>query len=156
LRNYDSALIFYRQSILAHKQDKNIKDLVNAYNYIAALFKTIGSKDSSLFYARQALSISKPKKFTKEILETTLLLSNIYEPLNTDSTLHYYKQAMMAKDSLYNQNKQRQILSYKFNEERRQQERKHTEEKYYNHLKIKTYFLRFRKSGQVRKYHLYL
>jgi signal transduction histidine kinase len=136
LRNYDSALMFYRQSILAHKQDKNIKDLANAYNYIAALFKTIGSKDSSLFYARQALSISKPKKFTKEILETTLLLSNIYEPLNTDSTLHYYKQAMMAKDSLYNQNKQRQILSYKFNEERRQQERKHTEEKYNNQLKI--------------------
>ena len=136
LQNYDSALYFYRQSIQAHLSENNLKDLADTYNYMATLFKTTGFKDSSLFYARQSLAISQPKKFTKEMLETNLLMSEIYEQINTDSTLYYYKQAMAAKDSLYNQEKQRQILSYKFNEELRQQEIESEKAQYGNQIKI--------------------
>ncbi len=42
--------------------------------------------------------------------------------MNTDSTLYYYKKAIVAKDSLYSQEKQRQILSYKYKQDLHQQE----------------------------------
>jgi len=136
LHNYDSALYFYHKSVQAHLLENNLKDLADTYNYMATLFKTLNFKDSSLFYARQSLAISQPKKFAKEILETNLLLSEIYEPFNTDSTLHYYRQAMAAKDSLYNQEKQRQILSYKFNEELQRQQLEKAQAQYKSQVKI--------------------
>jgi len=136
LKNYDTALQFYRQSIQSHLQENNLKDLANTYNYTAAVFKTIGLKDSSLFYARESLAIAQSKNFVKEILGTNLLLSKIYESINTDSTLYYYQQAMTAKDSLFNQEKQRQILSYKFNEELQQQQTEKMQAQYKSQIKI--------------------
>ncbi len=136
LKNYDTAFQFYRKSIQTLQKANNLKDLAGAYNNIAKLFITVGLKDSALHYARRSLTVSQPKKFSKEILETNLLLSGIYERLNSDSALYYNKKAMTAKDSLYSQEKQRQILSYKFKEELQQQEAESEQLQYNKQVKI--------------------
>nr|WP_214460528.1 ATP-binding protein [Flavihumibacter fluvii] len=70
----------------------------------------------------QGLEIANDKKFNKEKVECYLLLSTAFEKVNTKTALEYYKQALIVKDSLFNQDKQKQLLSYKFNEELRQSE----------------------------------
>jgi two-component system, NtrC family, sensor kinase len=138
LRKYDSAFQFYRESIETLQNEDNRKDLAGVYNNMAALYITINLKDSALLCARKSLAISQPKKFAKEILETSQLLSKLYEKVNTDSALYYYKLAMTANDSLYNQEKQRQIASFKFNEELRQKEIENERSQYRNQIRMYT------------------
>ena len=136
LKKYDSAFIFYHISIQTLLLENNLKALAAAYNNISSLFIITGQKDSALLYARKSLTVSQPRKFAKEILGTRLLLSEVYEKINTDSSLYYYKHAMAAKDSLYNQEKQKQILSYKFQEELLQQEIESEITQHRNQIKI--------------------
>jgi len=139
LKNYDTAFHFYRKSIQKLREENNLKDLAGVYNNVADIFLTIGLKDSSLLYAGRSLVVSQPRKFAREILETNLLLSRIYETFNSDSTLYYYKKAMTAKDSLFSQEKQRQILGYKFKQDLQQQEAESEQSQYRKQIKI--YFL---------------
>ena len=122
LKKYDSAFAFYRLSIQTSLNEANLKALTQAYNYTATLFKETGQMDSALIYSYRSLAVSEQRKYAKEILDTKLLLSDIYKKTNTDSALYYYQQAMIAKDSLFNQEKQKQILSYQFQEQLAQQE----------------------------------
>jgi signal transduction histidine kinase len=136
LKNYDSASHFYRESIKTLIYTNNQKDLAGAYNSFASVFETTGQRDSALFYAHKSLAISQAKRFDKELMAASLMLSKVYEFFNKDSALYYHKIAMAAKDSLYNQEKQRQILSYKFNEQLRQQEIENRQTQYENQIKI--------------------
>jgi two-component system, NtrC family, sensor kinase len=99
-KNYDSALFYYKQSFPSLIEEKNLKDLADAYTHVASLYKITGQIDSSIFYLQRSLSVSQPNKFAKEAMEAFLQLSISYEKLNTDSALHYYKKAIVAKDSL--------------------------------------------------------
>jgi len=139
LKNYDTALNFYRQSVSAHIKENNLKDLANSYNYISYLFEKTRQRDSAIYYANQSLSVARPRRFAREILQADILLSGLYEEHNTDSAYYYYKQAIVAKDTLYNQSRQRQILNFRFNEELRQQEIQEAETKYQN--RVRTYIL---------------
>ena len=138
LNNYDSAFYFYRQSIPVLTLEENQKDLAGAFNNIASLFAKLKRSDSAFLYARKALSIASTKQYFREFMIANLILSKVYESLNTDSAFMYHKSAMAAKDSLYSQEKQRQISSYMFNEELRQQEIKYTKEQYNNRIKMYT------------------
>lgn len=135
-KTYDSAFFYYRESSLAFIQENNLKDLAGVYNSVAGLFKITGATDSSIFYAYKSLSVSLPKRFAKEAMDAYIQLSIAYEPLNTDSALHYYKMAITAKDSLYNQEKQRQIWSYQFNEQLRQQEAEQKQQNLQSEIKL--------------------
>ncbi|HEU5165845.1 MAG TPA: ATP-binding protein [Chitinophagaceae bacterium] len=137
LKNYDSALYFFRQSIQRFQQVKQtLKGLAVAYNYIAAVFDDMSRRDSAIFYLHKSLGVSRSKNFAMEILEANVLLSKIYESYNTDSALYYYKQTMIARDTLYNQEKQRQISSYKFNLDFEEQEVENAQAQYKSRVKI--------------------
>ena len=140
LKNYSAASSFFKQSIETLLLERNAKDLVGAYNSTALLFKILKTNDSAIFYARKSLAISQPKKYIKEMLETNLLLSELYERNNSDSAFYYFKQAILTKDILYNLDKQRQIIGLKYSEEFRQQELKNTQIEYKNQIKIYVLF----------------
>jgi two-component system, NtrC family, sensor kinase len=118
------AFQYYRKSFKLLSKGNNIKDLAGAYTSIAASFQKAGQVDSAIYYGKQALLLAQGKKFSKEVLHGYLFLASAYEQTDSESAVGYYKLAMAAKDSLFNQEKQRQILSYKFNEELRQNELK--------------------------------
>ncbi|WP_018616358.1 ATP-binding protein [Segetibacter koreensis] len=127
-KNNDTALYYCRQSIAALQSAHNFKDLAGAYISIAQLYDETGHVDSAIDYGRRALTIAQQRKFGKEALQSYLLLSAAYEKLDNKIALDYHKRAMAAKDSLFNQEQQRQILSYKFNQELQQREIKSAEQ----------------------------
>jgi signal transduction histidine kinase len=120
--NNIAALDYFKQSIKALLLENNLKDLAGAYSSIADFYEKEGQTDSAIYYGNQALILSQKKKFNKEILGAYLILSKAYEKINTEEALKYYKLVIESNDNLYNQDKQRQILSYQFNEQLHQQE----------------------------------
>jgi signal transduction histidine kinase len=82
------------------------------------------------------LDIAQKKKFNKELLQSYLLLSDLYSKTDPAKAFNYLHLALVSKDSLYNQEKQRQILSYKFNEELQQRETEKLQAEYKNKIKI--------------------
>ena len=136
MKNSNKAMDYYRQSIEPLRMGNNLKDLAGAYISIGELYEETGNPDSAIYYGKQALNIAQQKNFNKEIWQSYLLLAKAYEKINAASALDYYKRSMVAKDSLYNQEKQRQILSYKFNEELRQQEIKNVKQQSENRNRI--------------------
>jgi C4-dicarboxylate-specific signal transduction histidine kinase len=110
--------------------------LAIAYLGMAALYKEAGNLDSALFYCRETLQMAQEKKFNKELLQTYKMLAFIYNKSNPSESVHFYKRAAIIQDSLFNQEKQRQLLSHKFNEELRQQEFRSTEQQIRNRNRI--------------------
>ena len=137
LKNYDSALQLYRQGIKGFLELKQpYKGLAKIYNSTAIVLNTMGLRDSALFYLHKSLTIAQQRKFAKEILDADLLLATIYESYEADSALYYYKQAMNARDLLYDQEKQRQISGYKFDLELQQQQAENDQAQFRNQVKI--------------------
>ena len=136
LNNFSAAFDYYHLSINANSQLKNSKDLASSYANIARLFLKVGKTDSCIYYANESLAFAQKKEFNKEILDAYLVLSEAYENINTSDALRYYKLAMNAKDKLYSVEKQRQVTSYKFNEELRLKEIKSAELKLLNRIRL--------------------
>ncbi len=137
--HFDSALYYYKIGIEKLPAEANFKDLAAAYRGFATTYYRMGNNDSAIYYAQNGLSIAKQKLYAKEAMDLAALLATIYEKTNTDSALYHYKAAMLANDSLFSREKAKQVASYQFNEELRQQELKNAEKEYRN--KIKTYGL---------------
>jgi two-component system, NtrC family, sensor kinase len=135
LNNDSLALHFYRQSIKGLEGNNNNKDLAGAYNSLATLYNRNERIDSAIFYANKGLRTADEGNFNKEKADAYLILSTIYEKINTEEAYKNLKLANAARDSLFNQKKQRRITSFRFNEELRQQE-------------IKTAELEFRNNNQ--------
>ncbi|MFZ1292112.1 MAG: ATP-binding protein [Melioribacteraceae bacterium] len=134
LNNDNDAIVYCRQSIEKLIQQNNLKDLAGAYNSLASFYEKKSQSDSAIFYANQALIITQKNKFNKEKTEAYLVLSKAYEKVNTNKAFDYYKLAISTRDSLYNQEKQRQIASFKFGEELRQNEIKNSEIQFRNRI----------------------
>ena len=140
LNDNNAALNYYRQSIVRLVAEENLKDLAGAYNSLASLYEKISQPDSAIHFANLALILDEKYKFNKEKAETYLILSKAYEKINPRKAFDYYKLAIGTRDSLFGQEKQRQISSFKFNEELNQAEFQNKIEqsqlKYRNRFKI--------------------
>ena len=138
-KKYDSAFLYYRLSIPTLIKENNQKDLAWTYNNISSLFKLTGQPDSALLYVNKSIALSSEGKFAKEAMESNLLLAELYESEKSDSAFYYFKKAIASRDSLYNQEKQKQILGYKFKEDLHRQEAE--AEKKQKEGRVKQYFL---------------
>ena len=138
MSEYDSAYKYYQISIKNLIEGDNLKDLAGAYHSVAELYAVRNNFDSTVYYSQKALSLAQKHTFLKEVLESSLLLSRIYEKINIENALYYYKTAMVAKDSLFNLEKIKQLISYRYNEELRQQELKAAQAKYNTKVKLYT------------------
>jgi two-component system, NtrC family, sensor kinase len=138
--NDDSAALKYLHTGMRElKKSKNLKDLAGMYNSLASLYEKVDQPDSAIRYARDALSLSAGRKFNKELADAYVILSTIYQSIDNHDALRYYKLAVATKDSLYNQEKQRQITSLRFEQILQENEANIASE----HLKntIRTYVL---------------
>lgn len=117
------ALEYYRLSIPdLIKANSDIR-LSDTFLGMAKLFEKAGQKDSALFYAKQSLSIAKEKGFTLEVRDAGRWLTAFYRSRRMpDSALFYVDITKAANDSLFSQQKSRQLQSLAFDEKLRQQE----------------------------------
>jgi signal transduction histidine kinase len=136
--NKDSAYVYYKRAINRLDQDVNQRDLAGTYVDLASLYLEQGKTDSALSNAQAGFKIAQGSSFKKEALQAALVLSTLYEGRSIDSAFLYYKLAMGTKDKLYDEEKTKQLLSYKFNEELQLREIARKEEQLRNRARIFT------------------
>ncbi|MBS1762156.1 MAG: hypothetical protein JSR00_04725 [Bacteroidetes bacterium] len=96
-------------------------DLCEPYLGKAKLFLKDGAIDSSLHYAKLSMKLAKDGGFSPQILSAATFLTDYYTTAkNVDSAFTYQKEMVHAKDSLFSQEKQREIQSLTFDESLRQ------------------------------------
>ncbi|MFZ9301598.1 MAG: tetratricopeptide repeat protein [Chitinophagaceae bacterium] len=90
---------------------------------IAKIYYAKGLKDSSLSYAKKSFTAAKKKFFAQYILNASLFLSEYYKNINKiDSSYKYLNEVIIAKDSLFGQDKVKQIQNLEVQEIFRQRE----------------------------------
>ena len=134
------ALEYYHRSIPYKKLIQNDLGLGETFLGMAKLFENAGQMDSTLFYASQALKIAQEKKFAKQFLDVSSFLSSFYKNKgNIDSAFFYLLVAKAANDSLFSQEKTKQLQSFVFDEQLRQKDLEAERNRYQN--KIRLYIL---------------
>jgi signal transduction histidine kinase len=115
---YDRALSLFRRAIPLAVSQNFVKDAIDSYNGMANVFRNIGQVDSAIFYASKVMTLSGTSDYKMGTLEASLSLSALYEKQGkNEDAFRYYKLAMAAKDSLFNQQKIQQVQAIAFKEE---------------------------------------
>ena len=135
------ALEYFRLALPYLKQADDDDILCETYMQMAMLFKKTGQPDSSLYYAQATYSTAQNGGFTKHMYEASSFLTGYYEGnKNIDSAFAYQRIAMTTKDSLFSQEKVKQIQILTFQEKLRQQEiadeKQRAEEERKNNLQL--------------------
>jgi len=136
----DTALALYKTAVSLAMKEPNLRDVVDSYNRIAALYKERSQTDSAIAYARKAIALERQINY-RLALEAALSLSEIYESQHrSDSALYYYKYAMGTKDSISNLTQFQQVQSIAFKEEIKEREQRQQtllqQTQYRNRVKI--------------------
>jgi tetratricopeptide (TPR) repeat protein len=122
LLNHSLAIEYLRMSLRFAKQDGRFFRITAAHQQLATEFNSIAEKDSAMFHARQAFVIAERENLAASLLGSSLLLAELYENINTVESLRYHKTARVAQDSLFSQEKNRQIQMLNFAETLRQKD----------------------------------
>ncbi len=134
---YEMALYYYQQAIPLAKENHVQIDLLDVYNGMAVLYKSIGKTDSALSYAHKSLQQEWAKSFPLGVLKGAGILANIYQTeKKTDSALKYLNLTLSLKDSLFSQEKTRAIQNLAFTEQLRQQDAIVQQSQYQNKLRM--------------------
>jgi signal transduction histidine kinase len=129
------ALEFYQKSLQIALKNNERRASAYAYNKIAAFYKNTNNADSALHYAHKGLEESKVINQKKTILEAAALLSELYEPGDTKSSLQYLKIADTYKDSIFGAGNIEAVQTLVAREEERQKEIQAAKVAYQNQLK---------------------
>jgi len=118
----DIALAYFKKSIPEAVKFDDYADLNASYFDIAKLFRKQNNIDSTILYLQLAMDFANKIGYNKGVMDVSIVLSDIYKPLNKDSTLKYLQLQVSIKDSLFNQEKTRNIERLSLNEKIRQQD----------------------------------
>lgn len=106
-----------------------VSDIDEAVTYceatigIAKIFEMKKMSDSSLFYANKSFQVAKKTGFSQYILNASAFLADYYKNShNIDSSYKYLTEVNIAKDSLFGQEKLKQIQVLELQETLRQRE----------------------------------
>ncbi len=110
----DSAIFYYR---LSHQIATNPADIIHSVIGIARFFKLHGNIDSCIWYAKSALAESEARSFKDNAKTAAGILAEVYENSDPKASILYYKRASALDDSLFGQQKVRQVQSVKYAEQ---------------------------------------
>lgn len=122
MNNLPIALEYLRLSLPYAKSSEDDRILSQTYFEMAKVFRKLNQRDSCLYYAEQSLKIGQGLSTPKSIYDASMMLSELYDATNDVQSFRYFKMAVAAKDSIFNQEKVKQIQNLSFNEQLRQQE----------------------------------
>jgi signal transduction histidine kinase len=133
--NPGEALNYYQKSLQIALKNNESRALAYAYDKIAAFYKTANQSDSAIYYAQKGFEESKLINQKKTILEAATLLSDLYEPKDTKTSLQYLKIANEYKDSIFGTGNIEAVQTLVAHEEQRQKEIEAARVAYQNQLK---------------------
>lgn len=116
------ALTYYRKAI-SYQAGLNEDDALSGLLSSAAeVFRDLNQADSSLYYARRSFVIAEQGGFPQQLLLASKFLTAYFESRGrSDSAFRYQKVYIAAKDSLFSQEKMKQIQELSFAEQQRQE-----------------------------------
>ena len=120
--NRKQAYTFYKKSISNAITENRFSDLYESSIRMAKLFQKTNTPDSALYFAKQALAFAQKGANLGGIMKSNEYLSELFKGKNDTEALKYYTIAVTAKDSLYSQDKVRQLLSINFEEKEQAQQ----------------------------------
>ena len=136
----DSAFFNLRKAISIGVKDGDLEDLERSYIEIAHLFIKIKKPDSAIFYAKTGIEAAQQGHFLPVILDLSKILYRLYdEQHDVPEAYKYYKIATATNDSVFSQEKIRELVSIDFEEQQRQQEITAAKDEYRN--TVRTYIL---------------
>ena len=123
LNKPDLALAHFREALNQAEFLNDSKQATEVCYEMALLYNEKNLADSMLEYALKSLNAATAFAYQQDIIHASGLLSTHFETAGKpDSALYYLKLNLAAKDSIYNQEKVRQVQTLTFNEQLRQQE----------------------------------
>ena len=120
--NIEKALKFYKESLRISLRNNERRASAYAYNKIAAYYRIINKPDSAIYYAHKGLRESQLINQKKTILDAATMLSELYEPKDTRTSLQYLKIAGSYKDSIFGAGNIEAVQTLATQEEKRQSE----------------------------------
>ena len=120
--NKTLAITYYRMSAQKSLSTGRLTTLTDTYLRIADYYKEASPIDSCVYYASKALGSAKAALYIKGVLESSTILSDFYSTKDATLAYTYLKTATAAKDSLFSEEKVKQVQNLKFAEEARERE----------------------------------
>ncbi len=113
----------YRLGISYSEKANDYSTICESSLAMARLFQQQGYNDSCLHYAKISFAIAKQEHISQDLLNTCNFLAEYYKHIHEVDSAYVYLSSMIAvKDSIFSQEKTRQIQSLSFDEAMRQQE----------------------------------
>lgn len=122
LKNNALALSYYKMSVQKSQQFSDSSTEADSYVIMAKYFQKTGHADSAVIFAKKALQAARATLYIKGVLNSSSLLASLYETTDKSAAFDYYKIATDARDTLFNEEKVKEIQNLKFEEQIRQQE----------------------------------
>ncbi len=119
--NHSLAVSYFNIAIEQAKKGNGYRALSSVYNQVSQYYKDINKIDSAILYAKNALAVLQNTAFFTFSNEPAKALAVMYEKINADSSLKYYKIYTAANDSLFNIKTVQQAQLLSFEEEQRRQ-----------------------------------
>jgi signal transduction histidine kinase len=122
LHRIDSALYFYRTGLKLNQGFNLTLDVAKIQIDMANVFLEQHLHDSCIYYAKKALALSQSIPYSKGIYEASGILANelaIKEPVQS---VQFFKLNQSIRDSLFNQRKNSEAVSYAYQQELEKQE----------------------------------
>ncbi|MEN8122586.1 MAG: tetratricopeptide repeat-containing sensor histidine kinase, partial [Bacteroidota bacterium] len=108
--DYKSAMLYYNKMLAIADSENNLKNKVIAFYHIAHLNFSKGNLSEALMYVQKSSSISKEKNYKNLCNKNYRLLADINKKKgNYKKALEYYVIANQYKDSIFNDEKTKQI-----------------------------------------------
>ncbi|GAB2584424.1 ATP-binding protein [Spirosoma areae] len=112
----DLAMSYFRRSIATSTGTPHGQ----SYQGLALIFRDRNQLDSARFYAKKSLEIQQQRNQTIYVIESANLLFDLYKTSNPAEALNYHLLASATKDSLFNQEKARQVEKLAYEERERE------------------------------------
>ena len=121
--NKGDALYYYRDAVAIATGIEDVEMLSITYLSTANLYHKYKQQDSSEYYAQKALETASAEKYLQDVLNAGKVLYTYYdEDGNLQQAYKYLKITTATKDSLFSQDKVKQLLSLDFDEKQRQRD----------------------------------
>lgn len=122
-KHKDAALHYFRHSIPISVTNDDTEMLSVTYLSMANLYHLYKQQDSAEYYAQKAVVAAAAQGFLQDVYNAEKVLYAYYEEdHNLPQAYKYLKLSTATKDSLYSQDKVKQLLSLDFDEKQRLRE----------------------------------
>ncbi|OQX72581.1 MAG: hypothetical protein B6D64_14955 [Bacteroidetes bacterium 4484_276] len=124
---YKEALGNFNEALRIFEELGQLSSQVITLNHLGNLMLVQGKFDQALEYFVRSMEISKPKGMKAQELRSLQSISDVYQSMgNFQESINYYKQYSALKDSIFDEEKHRQIAEFEARYDSEKKEKENT------------------------------